>query len=265
MHKNNLMGLLGLLLITACGGLNRPEEKAAVQEEKNSTEHIVMSTLWYQQSDEAEVLYQQAYDHATNLLLENLKRDLNGKKPAVILDIDETVLDNSPYEARVIRNNEAFSPDTWAAWVREAQAELLPGVKPFLNRADALGVEVFYISNRSSDLIIPTIDNLEKFGLPDVDTEHVLLKVNTSDKTERRNSVKKNYKVVLLIGDQMGDFAEDYQSILNSQKRDSLFQYFVVLPNPMYGDFEQDAYHGEHGLSDQSKQRMRREALDTKE
>lgn len=262
MNTKTISGFLGLLLITACGGLNRPEEQAAPEATFNPASHLVNSTLWYQHSDEAEVLYHQVYNHAGKKLLENLDRNIAGKKPAVILDIDETVLDNSPYEARLVEDADTYSSRTWAEWVRERKAGLLPGVKGFLNRANALGVEVFYISNRSSDLIIPTIDNLEKFGLPNVDTEHVLLKVNTSDKTARRQRVKKDHKVVLLIGDQMTDFAENYQEILNSNQRDSLFQHFVVLPNPMYGGFLDKAYEGAVSPGEERKMQLREEALE---
>mgnify|MGYP003645689186 FL=1 len=220
--------LISALVLVACQ--NSPKNPSG---ESRSSDALIMSTLWLQKSQEARWLLEQNYEQAKGKLMVNRLIYAYGPKQSVVLDLDETVLDNSPYEARVVKNGGAFSKDSWSAWVGEAQADLIPGAKSFLHFADSMGVEVFYISNRSIENLGATIANLEAHSLPNADSAHVLLKTDDSDKTARRAQVNEQARIILLIGDQLGDFSEEVTYAL----RDSMLQHFILLPNPMYGSF----------------------------
>jgi 5'-nucleotidase (lipoprotein e(P4) family) len=201
--------------------------------ESRSSDALIMSTLWLQKSHEARWLLEQNYEQAKGKLMVNRMVYAYSPKLAVVLDLDETVLDNSPYEARVIKEGSSFSKDSWTAWVQEAKADLIPGSKSFLNFADSLGVEIFYISNRSIENLGATINNLNAHRLPNADSSHILLKNDNSDKTFRRALVSKQSRIILLIGDQLGDFNES----VSYEMRDTMLQHFILLPNPIYGNF----------------------------
>ncbi len=231
-------------------------QQPPVETEQNYSDDLVNATLWYQLGDEAKAQYQQAYNRARSLLQKHLGEANDSVPLAVILDVDETVLDNCPYEARLIQSGESYNPESWAQWVKEANAKPLPGALAFTQMADSMGVEVFYITNRASELWEPTQKNLAEAGFPQVNEEHLILKTTTSNKTERRETVKENHRVLLLIGDQLTDFAEeaDWQS-------DTVQNHFIMLPNPMYGGFLDKAYGGDYSLPEQEKAAKRRAAL----
>ncbi len=263
--------VLGATLLVGACGTQKSNTQTEVKPEPIS-DHLVNSTLWFQRSYEAKYTFEQAYRHAGTLLEQNVQRAASrGRRMAVIIDLDETVLDNSPYEARLVVNNESYNEESWAKWVNERSAAVLPGVIHFIKKAEALGVEVFYVSNRSVDLMEPTLDNLIQQGLPFADGEHILLKEGDSDKTERRERIKQTHRVVLVVGDQMEDFMLEYTQIYDEATSDgsdrapisgvdSLSQYFVILPNPMYGSFERSTYNG-NSVSEAEKMEYRKRAL----
>lgn len=211
----------------------------------DKNEKLVFSTLYVQQAAEFKALTIQAYNIGKLRLDEILKADRNStKKLAVVVDIDETVLDNSPFEAKSILEKSSY-PKYWKEWCSLAKASSVAGAKEFLSYAAEKGVETFYISNRKVDLFQPTLDNLKKNGFPYADTTHILLRNKTSDKEPRRKSVEKNYEIILLFGDNLGDFTNlfDGKSTSNrhalvDQMRSEFGKRFIVLPNPMYGAWD---------------------------
>jgi len=195
------------------------------------------------------------------------------KPPAVVLDVDETVLDNSPYQARLVLENEAYTSETWQAWCREASASAIPGALAFTKAAAARGVQVIYLTNRDAAVEEPTRANLQALGFPmDVD-EDVLLtqgeipEWRASDKTPRREAVAEAYRIVLLIGDNFGDFAGDVDvSIAKREQRAATFSRYwgtrwIVLPNPQYGSWEGATYGFDYGASALQKLRDKHNAL----
>ncbi|HBF22044.1 MAG: 5'-nucleotidase, lipoprotein e(P4) family [Owenweeksia sp.] len=242
------LSLTLLILAVAC---KAPEEPRV-----NYSDDLVNATLWYQNGDEMKAQYQQAYIRAGELLQKYLQETGDSIPAAVILDVDETVLDNSPYEAWLIQNGESYNPDSWSRWVGEATAEPLPGALAFTQMADSLGVEVFYITNRAHELLEPTQRNLAEAGFPQADEKHLMLKTSTSDKTERREAVKKDYRVLLLVGDQLTDFTQE-----TAWDRDTVRQHFIMLPNPMYGGFLDKAYDNDYSMSEKEKAAKRKAAL----
>lgn len=198
-----------------------------------------------------------------------------GLPPAVILDIDETVLDNSPYQARLIRDGEQFDPASWAAWVREREARPLPGALEFTRFAAAHGVTVFYISNRDADQAEATLANLRAAGFPVVGDTAFLGKgiqvenclSEGSSKSCRRQLVARNYRVLLMIGDQIGDFMEISPNTPQA-RREALAPYrdwfgtrWFMLPNPTYGSWLPALFGNDHSLPAARKRQQIVEAM----
>ena len=219
--------------------------------------YLVQSVLWFQHAPEMQALYLQSFAIAKQALVNNLAHKMyKGKKNAVVVDIDETILDNSPYEGWLCKHDEVYNESTWNDWVKDENAQPLPGALDFLNFAKSNGCEVFYVSNRKAELLEPTLQNLKKCKLPFADETHVLLKTKgdtnqngktTKEKRRARIEQKMNYEIVLLCGDQLGDFNESFEtgnSENSAQVTDSLNKYedlfgsrYIVLPNPMYNDW----------------------------
>ncbi|HMO14129.1 MAG TPA: HAD family acid phosphatase, partial [Pirellulaceae bacterium] len=134
--------------------------------------------------------------------------DFHSKQPAVILDVDETVLDNSAFNARNILERQRFTEESWNAWCLEERAELVPGVKAFIDAAQARDVKVFYITNRDDIALQATINNLLRLGLPACETTVLTRNEEAGrgdDKRSRRAMVAKEHRIVLLIGDSLSD------------------------------------------------------------
>ena len=170
--------------------------------------------------------------------------------PAVIVDIDETVLDNSYYQARLIRDNGVFANDTWDAWVAEGRATAIPGALEFSLEAARKGVTIFYVSNRTAKLEEPTRKNLAGLGFPlkeGVDT--VLVRGErpewgASAKGPRRAFVAGSYRILMLIGDDLGDFVVDATGTPAERQSRTAAQSawwgrrWIMIPNPTYGSWE---------------------------
>ncbi|HRH39573.1 MAG TPA: HAD family acid phosphatase, partial [Flavobacteriales bacterium] len=219
------------------------------------------AVLWQNTSAEAYRLYQQSYEYASWKLeaqLETIEEEKQmvdstewDRRPlAIIVDIDETVLDNSPYQVSAVRNGKTFDAEAWKAWTDKASAKACPGARDFLLAARDGGYEVFYITNRDQCGRASTLKNLQDVGFPNADDLHLLLMDGTSDKTARRAQVASTHAVLLLVGDQLRDFDERFKdrSVNNGKNvvdamSDSLSQYFILLPNPMYGTYR-DAIQG---------------------
>ena len=173
--------------------------------------------------------------------------------PAVITDVDETVLDNSPYQARLVRDGGAYDDATWAAWVHERAARAVPGVVGFAQAATERGITVVYVTNRTHAMQAATLDNLRALGLPTGQGAVYLGKGAPgceqagSDKDCRRRLVADRYRVLMLVGDQLGDFVEPAtdtpaarQAVV--ERHAGWFgERWWMLPNPTYGGWQQGA------------------------
>jgi 5'-nucleotidase (lipoprotein e(P4) family) len=233
----------------------------------STREHNVMAVLWFQTAAEARALHYQAFNLARMLLDAELAADTTKRKRAVVVDVDETVLDNSPYEGRMIQINRGY-PFEWSEWIDMAAAKALPGAVEFLNYAVSRGVEVFYVTNRTERDKPATMLNLQRQGFPQVTPEHVMVKAESSSKESRRKLIRQTHHIVLLMGDNLGDFADDFQQKPIAERasevdrfREEFGKKFIVLPNPIYGDWE-DAFYGyERGLSEAEKNKRRKQHL----
>ncbi|CAO1666503.1 5'-nucleotidase, lipoprotein e(P4) family [Salinicola sp. NYA28a] len=264
---------LSLLSLTLAGGLTACAQQPAQPPapKVSLSDELVMATVWMQSSGEYAALSHQAF----NLARMNLDRALSApgtsgqRPPAIVVDVDETVLDNSPYEAWLIANDENYASDSWHQWVEKASAIPIPGAKPFLDYAASRGVEIFYVTNRRDSEAEPTLHNLQRVGFPDADDEHLLPRSDASDKTPRRQRVSQSHWVVLLMGDNLGDFSAGFdrdtaaarRAAVNAQAT-AFGSRYIMLPNPAYGAWEEAIYGGDWSLSDEEKSRARRNHLE---
>ena len=209
----------------------------------NPREYQIGAYLWQQTSGEYRALTYQAYNLARTLIERDLQNKHN-KKRAVIFDIDETILDNSFGGAREIQRREAWNENQFANWVKLRQAVAIPGALDFIKFLEQNRVEVFYISNRTVGMLEDTVVNLTAQGFP-VKKENVLLKADKSTKEPRRQDVAKKHEIVLLVGDNLTDFHQAFddkkaaeRNAIVDEMRAEFGARFIVLPNPLYGDWE---------------------------
>jgi len=177
------------------------------------------------------------------------KGDYQNLPPAVILDIDETLLDNSRYQVWMLRNNQTFSTKTWNQFCAAQVSTAIPGAVEFTKYADSKGVKVFYITNRGVETEKDTRENMAKLGFPmgaNVDT--FLMQNGKPDwgsaKGTRRAVITKDYRVLLNIGDNFGDFDDRYRTSAAERQKafDSDMAYWgrqwLMIANPTYGSFD---------------------------
>src|SRR5699024_7278761 len=144
--------------------------------------YSVQSVLWQQNAAEYRALCYQAFNIAKLNLDEFLANETSeGEQLAIVTDIDETVMDNRPFEAKLIELNEQYTLREWANWVNKKEAKPIPGATEFLDYAKSRGVEIFYVSNRAQDLKEATIENMKAIGFPFADkTDRKSTRLNSS-------------------------------------------------------------------------------------
>jgi 5'-nucleotidase (lipoprotein e(P4) family) len=238
--------------------------------EKADREYAVGATLWQQSSGEQRALAYQAFTLARMMVDRDLSRRTRMKR-AVIVDIDETILDNSRNEVWQIKNHRNYNSKDWTDWCNRAEAGAVPGAVEFLRYANSRGVRVFYITNRKDIEKEGTARNLKKLGFPEVTDETLLIRTDpaTSSKEQRRLSVGRKYHVVLLMGDDLNDFAQVFEKSTTvasridaiERNKDQFGTRFILLPNPMYGHWEDVINADMKGLTEEQKAAKRRSLL----
>jgi 5'-nucleotidase (lipoprotein e(P4) family) len=191
---------------------------------------------WVRQSAEYRILCEQLFHQATVAILRTVKAEKNSGNLAVVVDLDETVLDNSHYQVERWKAGLSFTQDSWSDWVNRKEAGLIPGAKAFLSTVRKNGVRVVFLSNRMNDNLKPTRGNLQALKVLDP-RDLFLLRLDKDDLKEvRRKEVTDGtgrmkkvgpLKVIGYVGDQMGDFPSDRKQEFGKTN--------FLLPNPMYG------------------------------
>jgi 5'-nucleotidase (lipoprotein e(P4) family) len=247
------------------------------------------ATVWFQTSVERDLVYTAIYRAAGQRLdaalrdkrwdalpKEERSNDASKLPPAIIVDIDETVLDNSPSQVRQIREHRGFNEAAWGEWVNERKARPLPGAIEFLTAAAKQGITVFYVSNRDASLAEATLANLRQAGFPLKDPGQFLglgtvvegCEQQGSEKTCRRQLVARKYRVLMQFGDQVGDFV---QIVANTPdgRREAIDPYqawigerWWPLPNPLYGSWEPALFGNEWGQPEAARRAAKEAALD---
>ena len=255
----------------------------------SSADDNLNAVLWMQRSVEYRASTETIYRAAADKLDVALKQPnwdalvpdergnpVKGLKPAVVMDVDETVLDNSPYQARLVRDGKEYDEVTWDAWVAEKKAKPLPGVVDFAKAAQAKGITILYLSNRAVHLKEATLANLRSAGLPVADDQVFLglgtvvegCEQNGSEKNCRRLLAGRQYRVLMQFGDQLGDFV---QVVANTPAgRDALLQQYHdwfgerwwMLPNPSYGSWEAMTFNNDFSQPRETRRQAKRAALD---
>lgn len=245
----------------------------------------LQSVLWVQNSGEYRAAAFQAYQLAKSRLdmaLSNSNwsaaleqsENFSHLPPAIIVDIDETVLDNSPFQARLLKINCKRKPHMWQNWVREAKAPPVPGALEFLQYANSRNVEIFYVTNRDHSLEKATKKNLETFSFPlKKKIDNILMRNEqtdwSADKQSRRMFVAKSYRVLLLIGDDLNDFVSTEK--LQHESRDELTDRnspmwgnkWIILPNPVYGSWEKSLFNYNPPKKESEKLSIKLKKLET--
>ncbi len=242
MRDGVLLGILGLgLMLAGCGSPSRSEN--------------LNSIVWVRTSAEYPVATRQVYSSARGNLARalfepewNALRDApmcDGCPPAVILDLDETVLDNSGYDALLLTRGESFNWETWRAWLANDRAEAVPGAVEFVRAARAAGVKVIYLTNRREHFRASTTANLARLGMAPESPEELLMREEApkgdKDKTARRRWVAERYRVLLLIGDDLNDFvfaaerSPEERRALAAEYAERWGNEWLLVPSPVYG------------------------------
>ena len=261
------------LLLSCCFGTSVFAQQPT---EKIDLDYQVIGVLYMQKAAEYRALAFQAYNLARLRLdadldkknVKKLPKDQRKMPRAIVVDIDETVLDNSPAQAFGIRNGKGFNLPDWYAWGDMKKAKAIPGAVDFLNYAVSKGVKIFYISNRDEVQKAATIENLKTVGFNDVSAENVLLRTKESGKDARRSVAAEKQRVVMLIGDNLDDFTSAFEKKSVADRfaevekvREEFGKRFIVLPNAMYGTWENAIY--EYGrLTEAQKAEKRAAALE---
>jgi len=251
---------LSALLLLGC---SQPEADHSAGQ-GSSREYVVQSVLWFQTAAEARALQYQAFNLARIRLDEDLRQaSKSTKRRAIIVDVDETVLDNSVYEGRMIKENKNY-PTDWNEWIDRAEAKSIAGAVEFLQYAATKGVDVFYVTNRALRDKAGTLKNLYSEGFPQAIESHLLLKIEGSSKESRRSTISETHRIVLLIGDNLNDFHRVFEkralgarTVLVDSLKSEFGSKFIVLPNPVYGDWEDAVYEYERGLASEEKRQRR--------
>lgn len=284
--------VLSLAACSSTAPLSRvsPAPADALVAPANAPNDNLNAVLWVQRSQEYRASALQTWKLAaaqldaaladgnwTALLPEEGGKHQSAKlKPAVVVDVDETVLDNSPYQARLVRDGSSYNDATWEAWVDERKAQPVPGAVQFAQAAAAKGVTMIYISNRTAAMKDATIANLRQVGFPVAD-DSVYLGLGTpvpgctehgSEKGCRRQLVAQNYRVLMQVGDQFTDFLQVEDNSLAA--RDLLLDKYQgwigsrwwILSNPTYGGWEGAAINNAWSLPADLRNGAKREALE---
>lgn len=237
----------------------------------NTNKHIdtkTYSVLFQQTAAEYRALCYQAFNTATERINRLSKRKIRKQNIAIVTDLDETILDNSYSEAQLIKDGKQYSNENWTDWTDKSAATAVPGAVAFLQAASRRGITIFYISNRDTASIQTTILNLQKLGLPDADTTHMLFLINASSKETRRQTVSAKYNITMLLGDNLSDFTSAFErkSITERFAETDKLQSdwgrkFIVLPNGTYGDWENAIYNNQRNLTPEQKAVLRGQLL----
>lgn len=246
-------------------------QEALKQKQQYQAETETMGLLWMRTSAEYRALAYQGYNVAMNAVKMAVTDPSHQRKPlAIVLDADETVVDNTKLMGEsIVNGNGRFDAPWWRQAVHQGKSQAMPGAVEFLNEVHKQGVEIFYVSNRYAPVNLDvTIQNFKELGFPSVDKDHVLLFEKDSDKQPRFDMIAKKYYVIVYMGDNAGDFPigtkgktlAERNSIIDAHKED-FGTTFVVFPNPAYGSWVSALAKGYQNLSPEEQKQVNNQYL----
>ncbi len=277
--KNYLLtfGLLASSVVsTYFVTVSTAQQAAQAAQAAADNEYQVGGVLYMQKAGEYRALAYQAFNIArlqfdADFDKKNVKKLAKSerKRPrAIMVDIDETVLDNSPAQAFAIRNRAVFNLKDWYSWGEMRKAKAIPGAVDFANYAVSRGARVFFVSNRDEVQKQATIDNLQSVGFTDVSNDNVLLRDKDSSKEARRQIILAKYRIVMFVGDNLDDHSNVFEKKSVADRfaevdnaKDQFGKRYIMLPNAMYGTWE-NAIYGYGRLTEAQKSEKRSAALE---
>ena len=246
-------------------------QEALKQKQQYQAETETRGLLWMRTSAEYRALAYQGYNVAMNAVKMAVTDPSHQRKPlAIVLDADETVVDNTKLMGEsIVNGNGRFDAPWWRQAVHQGKSQAMPGAVEFLNEVHKQGVEIFYVSNRYAPVNLDvTIQNFKELGFPSVDKDHVLLFEKDSDKQPRFDMIAKKYYVIVYMGDNAGDFPigtkgktlAERNSIIDAHKED-FGTTFVVFPNPAYGSWVSALAKGYQNFSPEEQKQVNNQYL----
>lgn len=259
-----------LAMGTAYAADNNEGTVMPLQQQVN--DQAVLALLWMQRSAEYQACSYQAYNALKTTILE-ASQEKGSRKQAIILDIDETILDNTPYKAKSVGTTIGKARGAFSKWVAKEKAEVLPGAVKTLQLAHKKDIELFYVSSRSAKKDMEaTINNLKKYGIPNADEQHLFLYTGNSNKEESFAKIEKQYEVIAYVGDNLLDFplkaikaSEAERATLVAKNSAKFGKKFIILPNPDYGSWEYVLDANYKKLSPAEVLQVRKQALKIEE
>jgi 5'-nucleotidase (lipoprotein e(P4) family) len=259
--------VLFFVLIFACNSSkNISKNQPNITPQNVSLNGKLFTAFFQQRAAEYRALCLQGYNIA-RLRIDTYVKQSN-RPLALITDIDETILDNSPYAVHQAYVGKEYEPASWYEWTDKSSADTMPGAAALLKYAATKNIEIVYITNREDRERSSTLKNLQNFGLPNADEAHLFTKSNTSSKEVRRKKVMETYEIVLLMGDNLADLSvlfDKKTELERSNNVDFLASEFgkklIVFPNPNYGDWESSLYKYDYKLSQSQKDSLLKASL----
>ena len=260
--------VLSSIISTYFVTISTAQQGMQTQTQPADNEYQIGAILFMQKAAEYRALCFQAFNWGKMTLdfddktKKKLPKDQKKMARAVVVDIDETMLDNSPAQAYGAKNRLAFDLKSWYAWGDMRKAKAIPGAVDFAIYAKSKGVRIFYVSNRDEVQKAATIDNLKAVGFPDISEENVLLRQKDSTKEPRRLAIAEKYRIVILMGDNLNDLSNVYEKRTVADRfsevdkaKDLWGNKFIVLPNAMYGEWESAIYRDDKSTATPSEKR----------
>lgn len=229
----NIMYLIFIVLYGCSLSVETDVDKKL--ESANTETKLPNDIRWITNSSEYKILCEQTYKNAWDNLSEVLKNA--NSQSAIIMDLDETILDNSDYQVGLTEKNESYKPESWFVWVNQEEAKLVPGAKAFIDSVRTTKTRLIFLSNRMAKNELPTINNMKQLSIYEED-DIFLLRIDKPDKKHIRRAevidgtgrIKDIGPLTVLayFGDARHDFPDpdDYYSFGKNM---------FMFPNPMYG------------------------------
>jgi 5'-nucleotidase (lipoprotein e(P4) family) len=264
--KKHLFLLLFVTVLFACKS-SQQARKSASTTDNLVVDGKIWSSLFQQKAAEYQALCLQAFNIA-RLRVDQALLKSSVKPKAIITDIDETFLDNSPFAVSQAFKGKDYEAVAWNEWTTKGIADTLSGGLSFFNYAASKGIEVFYVTNRDEQERQGTMANLKRFNFPFSDDRHLIMRQTESSKETRRQKIAESYEIILLMGDNLADFSQLFDKRSTIERSANVQQLaaefgnrFIILPNTNYGGWEDAIYLNRRDWTPAQKDSLIRSAL----
>ncbi|MFU4250809.1 5'-nucleotidase, lipoprotein e(P4) family [Pseudomonas aeruginosa] len=256
--------IIAATLLLASSLLHAQEQMPAATPASNL---LTAAVAWRQTAAEYRALYYQGFNVARDRLDRALAaRQPGARKPAIVSDLDDTLLGSNSYWSFLLSQDKEFFDDAvWDRWVAANGPSLTPGALEFLEYARSRGVEIFYVSSRDQGekTLEYALGNMRALRMPFADAEHVTILRDSSNKEPAQKAIAAQYDVLLMLGDNLNDFQRRYyvddvmqRNRLLDEDRKAFGEKYVIFPNPTDGHWMK-AIFGESKPADTPTNRAR--------